>query len=563
MKNYSKLFGFIPVALVTLFLLFTFKDLLLSLNEFVYFNSGDALKNYLHFSLYASYGNGFHINEVNYPFGEHVVFLDNQPLLAFLTKQLNLTQYSVGIINGLPFVALILTSFIVFLIQRFLGLALIVNILSSSIISLMSPQVLRFESHHALAYSFIVPLAILLLLYAHRSRGWFIALSLLTFLVSFIHLYYLLILLFLVAAYALLILIKRQSFSYFTIALMSVVIPFVLVKGMLSFTDKVTDRPETPPGGTTYRSTFEGVFLPQKGAYSIFLKEKLGLKEQNIERIAYVGKLGLPILTFMLFSILLRIVKQQNTVPLFHNLYLFELCWASALVWIFAMYYPLKGIIDFTSHFVPALKQFRSLGRLGWIFFYTFSILMSFQLYNFYTYLKFKTNLKFASIFLFIAFVIWSSDIENNFTNIQKAYSSYKSENIFNVSFNKEKNATLYKHIDFSSFQASVALPLFHVGSEVGYYEGSNLSRQKVFSLSYFHQLPYVSTYSSRVSKNQFTKVEKVIKTGELTGLNRNDKPFLIVADINSLSKTDSIIIQKSKYLHHNEDIYYYEYSRF
>lgn len=563
MKKYSKFLALIPAILVFLILTALFSDLFVNANQFLYFGSGDALKNYFHFAVYTKYGANFHLQEVNYPFGEHIIFLDNQPILAFLAKQFTLSNYAIALVNLMPFISLVFTALIIFLIQRFLKLPLIFNLLSSVIITLLSPQILRFESHHALAYTFVIPLTILLLLYAHRSKYYFIALAILTLFVSFIHLYYLLIILVLVSAYSFLVLINRKKLSYFLTGMLSILMPFIIFKAILNYTDTIKDRPETSLNMNIYRSTFEGVFIPNNGSYAEVLNTVFNIAPKNFESYAYVGKLGLPILFFLLISLLIKLVKGKKTIKLFENNYLFELCWAAALVWIFAMYYPLKGVIDFAGEYVSAIKQFRSLGRLAWIFFYVFSILISFKLLHFYNYIKSRLNLKFALLFIFIAFAFWASDFKNSFVNIHTNYSKHKSENIFNASLNTTKKIAIEKHINFSEYQASLTLPTFHVGSEIAYYEGSNSSIQEVFSLAYFYQLPFISTYSSRVSKNQFMEVENIIKNGCLSNFNINNKPLLIVADINLLSQIDSTLISQSKYLYHNSNIYYYKYAAF
>src|ERR1044072_169893 len=45
-------------------------------------DGGDAIKNYYTYLYQVLYGDGWHSMSMNYPFGEHVVYTDGQPLLA-------------------------------------------------------------------------------------------------------------------------------------------------------------------------------------------------------------------------------------------------------------------------------------------------------------------------------------------------------------------------------------------------------------------------------------------------------------------------------------------------
>lgn len=46
--------------------------------------TGDAGKNYFTYLYHSLYGNGMHFDGMNYPYGEHIIFTDGQPLLSVL-----------------------------------------------------------------------------------------------------------------------------------------------------------------------------------------------------------------------------------------------------------------------------------------------------------------------------------------------------------------------------------------------------------------------------------------------------------------------------------------------
>lgn len=555
MKIYSKLFAILPIAITALFIWINFSEIILNANNFIYHSSGDTLKNYFHVALYAKYGNGFWLNEVNYPFGEHIIFLDNQPALSFILEKLNLHEYTIGIINILPFIGLLITSSFIFLIQRKLGLPLFFNVFSSVFIALLSPQVLRFESHHALAYSFFIPTLILFYLYLNKYKLLYFIASLFILICSFIHVYYLLIGMAVILSLGIVEFLSNRKQTKFIYLMLTALVPFLIFKLIISFTDPINDRPETPSGMVTYRSTFEGLFIPQKGKLGSFFMEELNFKAQNFESIAYLGKLGLPILIVMIFSVAFRFFKREKIIPLFHNQQLFYLSIASCLVWVFSMYYPFKFAIDFLGEYISAIKQFRSLGRLGWYFFYVFSILISFKLYHYFNLFKSSINIFLAIAFLIFSYFLWFSDITNNFINIENSFKANHT-NIFKTN-NYEK---LGNDIEFEKFQASLALPFFHIGSEIRNYEGSNKSIKEVFKLAYFYQLPYFSTYSSRTSSSQLISLESIFERSNFNHIIENTKPILLVADKFNLNKQDSLLISRSTFLKEEEDILYYSF---
>src|SRR5688500_1999717 len=88
-----------------------FPQVLLSLNSVMSNNQEDALKNYYTFVYHIKNDpRALHFEGMNYPFGEHVVYTDCQPILTFILRMLPITHpYLVGILHGLIFLSLICT----------------------------------------------------------------------------------------------------------------------------------------------------------------------------------------------------------------------------------------------------------------------------------------------------------------------------------------------------------------------------------------------------------------------------------------------------------------------
>lgn len=81
---------------------------MLNPNSFLLTKQGDGLKNYYTTSYYIKYNKGLSSSAMNYPFGEHVIYTDNQPfigiILSLIDKNISpIHDYSIGIIHYLFF----------------------------------------------------------------------------------------------------------------------------------------------------------------------------------------------------------------------------------------------------------------------------------------------------------------------------------------------------------------------------------------------------------------------------------------------------------------------------
>jgi hypothetical protein len=103
--NYTSL---VACLLTQLYILFCFNAVLLHPNSYLLNITkfeGDGIKNYFTNIWYVAYDSGNHFTGMNYPYGEHVTFTDNQPLLAWLFSVLKhilpVDGNVVGILNVL------------------------------------------------------------------------------------------------------------------------------------------------------------------------------------------------------------------------------------------------------------------------------------------------------------------------------------------------------------------------------------------------------------------------------------------------------------------------------
>ena len=556
--SYSKKWSILTFSLCSFIMFFYIKDGLFSINSWLYNLNGDSLKNYYNVLISAKYSTGLWLNKVNYPFGEQLFYLDSQPLLAKTLGFLGFENYTIGFVNALPFISIAITSIPIFLIQRTLRIPLVINITTSIIIALLSSQIGRVSVHFALAYTIYIPL-LLYLITRKELNGinnyFFLTCTILLF--SFLHPYYLLIGIVLLAT-----LLPYHLFFQFNLKilfcnLLAILIPLIIVKLTLNFTDIVTDRPENPFGIWKYRSSFESVFFPKFKPFIELISGPLGLNPGTFEGNAYVGILGLPIFIFSIVYFIKKRLQSEKITSYFRTEIFFYLFFSSVIIWLFSLYHPFKFIIDPTLEIAPVLKQFRSLGRFGWIFYYTFSIFISINISNFYAYLKNKTSISIAVLAISILLSLWFLDANGNMNTI-KHYLSKK--HYVEVQKSSYLSNIELSEIDNNSYDAILTLPVFHVGSEIENYEGSSLSIFETFKIASDLGIPFVSTYSSRVSASQFQKIQNLKMKGDFSHLFKKGGKILLIADIRNLNLFESeLLLKNTTILFRKGDIVYAE----
>src|SRR5690606_34331376 len=151
-----------------------------------------------------------------------------------------------------------------------------------------------------------------------------------------------------------------------------VALPFIVFNGLIMLTDTHTDRMGTPAGFFDYYASWESILLPHDGPLSFFVLF-FGIDIGNWESWNYVG------FSTIVFGFIMKfyLIKKRKEISLKtiakSELGMYMI--AAYLVLLFAFCFPLK--YDFLRWIVDLfgpLKQFRVLGRFGWIFFYVFTV---------------------------------------------------------------------------------------------------------------------------------------------------------------------------------------------
>lgn len=482
----------------------------------------DGLKNYFNPMYYLKYDEGgWQFSGMNYPFGEHLVFTDGQPLFTRILKVFQnwgipVADHLPAIFNILMFASVCIGALLLYSIARLYRLPEGFAILVSVVIACLSPQLHRFAGHYALSYVFVVPLFWYLTLKLFPEKGIpnvkaLPGLILALYLTSLIHVYYLMIGCLWVLAYVLVYAINYRKNSQkwrraMILGLGASLIPLLLFKIFLWVTDPIQDRPSNPYGFFSHVTYWEGIFLPQEGPMKSFIDQFADVRPVTGEGWAYVGFIGFLVLVFTLFRWGRYAIKRHFTLLGLRSFprSFFLAFWAAVLLLFFAFGWPFNWGLEFLLDLVPPLKQFRSLGRFAWVFYYVFSMYMALYFFALFSLLKRRGLPKLGAWLLFVVLLFWGGEMWIHLKLRNERLLQYEHKNILRkprIDYNQWLEDVGHTPGDF---QALLPIPAYFIGSEKFYSEFVDyFSTREGMSASYQTGLPLACGLLSRTSISQ------------------------------------------------------------
>ena len=532
-------------------------------NAYLLSIGGDAYKNYYTPSWFIANDNGTHFTGMNYPYGEHVVFTDNQPMISWIANFVDnnlfsISGYTVAIINLLLFISLFFCVFLLYKIIRHYGLPIFYAIAAAILIGLMNPQIDRFWGHFALGYSMFMPLIwyLLILIKSYNYNIWRLGLLIATIICfGFIHMYYVLLAsLFILFHVIVLLFKKKKTITPFLSLLCAGLIPLIFITVFMKLTDHVSDRPESPYGFFRYKASFQSVFLPMNGTIKNQVVKIFNLGQSNSEGFAYVGIIGLVFLFILLFIFIKRLIFKKSFRNSFINLpgdlgvYLA----AAVLMLLFSMTLPFSLGLEFLLDIITPLKQFRSPGRFAWGFYFVYTVALSVIIYLLFKKIQ-KTRPVIAYLFIIIIFGVQVGDTYGYFGTTAKRMQQNNAENPFlhsNTYFSSVIEGTTYKHEDFD---AILFLPSFFQGSEKLYIDRTGSSFTHAMQISYQTGLPLVNQMMSRTSYSQTLNNVQIVSNPNIPN---NSKSGVFTAKHLLLVSVDKPLKSGEKYLVDNATLF-------
>jgi hypothetical protein len=457
----------------------------------------DSIKNYYTFAYHVSCDSSWlNFRGMNYPFSEHVVYTDCQPLLVIIVKALPfLHQYLAGIINFLMFFSYIICAPVLFRVLRLMQVERTVAFFSALAITLLSPQFLKINAgHHALAYAFVVPLSLLLQLkyFLNPSFRRLITITLYNLLMFFIHPYFGLSLsvfsLVLLFVHALLNKSKRKELQF---SMVPGVFPPAFFAIFMKLTDKHVDRPIEPYGTEELVENTDNILAPVFGPFKNLLSRIFSHPVQHFEGHNYAG---LSVILLFIVTIAFLIVKRK-----WFSISKIQVALLIAgFIFLFISFgWPFKFFHLFGVH--PSfLNQFRASCRFGWFFYYVFPVVLIPVMCYAIGRSGWRNTLRIQRGLAAVILALNLVEARGMFLMDREAF--WNVQNPFRKNALSEEQRNIVRMIAEKNPQCILPLPLFHGGSEMYDRAGYNNSMIPSMIYSWHSGVPILSTMLSRTS---------------------------------------------------------------
>ncbi|WP_319500779.1 hypothetical protein [uncultured Draconibacterium sp.] len=559
-KNWLIILSITLIA--TLILLLNLKPVFQHPNSILYSKGGDALKSYFNFSYYLKYDDGIRHDGINYPYGDHLQYINSHPLFVQFVKFIDnniyqVANHGVAILNLTMLALFLLALPFIFLILRHYSLPRWYSGIISLIILFLSPQFDRIHGHFEMVYAVFLPMFWYFLIRWRQGKKrmlWSILLVLAAIIGGFTSAYF-------VAFYTILLfgVLIVECWSYrkklsgywktglylFAIA----VIPLIIIKGLVSATDWVSDRPDTPYGFYVYHANFFSIFLPPGSQLKSILGNYINMDFQWEGR-AYVGLPATLLAVSIFITALLNLIsKKKSSLKIFKPTKKIEVFfYASILILLFSMCIPFKYGFGWLLDILPPIKQFRALGRFTWIFFYVFTVYTAWFIYRLFRLLKIKKLPVVATVLLVFAIGYWAIDAG---VNIKRS-----TRGLLNTNDKLESNDSEFlarfqqAKVNPDEFQAIFFLPFASTCGDKLIFEHSLNGFSEAMKCSYHTGIPLIQSFSPRLSFSQALSSIQMLAAPAIrkTRLDdMNDKPILLVCTKEKLNDREKWLQNKAE----------------
>lgn len=544
-NKFKKSSWFILFSLLTLYLIsYRWSEWINLPSHYVVEPYGDGIKSYLVPLYHIKFDKTFnHYDGMNFPYGENIVAADGLATVSFPLKWLykngvDLTDYLPKIIHFLLLFSFFLGVLYIYKIGLLLGLPFYLAAATSLTIAFLSPQLLRMEAHLGLAHLAVIP-CLLYYWLRYSKKPYFktlVPLIILTFLAAGIHFYYVAF----IFSFSLLFSFFWYFFSkkkppipvFIAHLLGAVLIPFSLLFMWVNGGNQPLDRSPQPWGFFQFNATPGGLFFSQDNPFWRWVSNRIFSIQwesfSDIERYQYLG------LTFPFFLLLLMVIhflpKHRHY---FYTLFsekdvgLLAVVLSAIILLIISFGFPFiisgfEGLLSYTGPF----RQFRSVGRFAWVFYYAIHIMMAVSLFRFF---KGKS----------IAFFVWSIYFALMALDLIHYHRRLNLGMEAIPELEMGRKISFLTGIQAEKFQSIITIPYFNLGSDQFWREPEGFILQKALLMSAKTGLPTNSAMLTRTSRKQtINQLQWVSETYKypllLKGLN-DKRPFLLMVDKSNL----------------------------
>ena len=560
----SKPAGLIITALLSLAVLSAFYgNLFNKLNRVCFANGGDGMQSYINMDYHIRVDSSYmRCNSMNYPYGEHVFFTNNQPLISntikFISQNIiDISDYTLGILNFTMLFCLVIAPLILYLILTGVGVGSILAILASLGITYLSPQIDRFGGHFNLCYVCVIPLMIYLVMQFFKKPGFLLTglIFLTAMAAALTHFYFYgflaALLLFFYGAY---LSGKDQIFSkkymWAVHLFIQLILPFLILQAFY-ITDHVTDRPAFPWGFLYYRAYPQSIFLPFNKPYGLFLHQLFNTNFIDWEGFAFVGTVATTGMIVFLVRSCIKIFKgrYREIGRVTSNTQLNILFWASLLLLLYSFGLPFILGLEWLIDLIGPVRQMRGIARFSWLFYYVMNIVTIYWLWEEW---KKPSRKHWALLLIVLAMLVLFYDawyqVRNRGKSLENNIPALVDRNL-----TEPENLWIKRH-DLSRYQALIPMPYYHIGSENIWIDGGCDIVPASFIAIKNSGLPGLGVMLSRTSISQTVENVSLMLGPSSTALHLDrfpsGKPFLLMAArCDLLSEHEIQMIGRSRWI--------------
>ncbi|HEU4719259.1 MAG TPA: hypothetical protein VFU15_15550 [Bacteroidia bacterium] len=551
-----------------------------------YFGAGnpDGFQIYYETLYHVKFDHGFwRQTSINYPYGESIFYTGALPFINNFAKLFGhgAGGFAVWLINVVSLFSVPAGAVFIYAIFRHLRVTWFYGALCSVGIAFLSPQIIRLTGQYSLSWVFLVPGLFYLLLrfYDYPSLKKSFAIAFLTFLAITTHIYFFLFFVGIGLVYWFVLFITRdRGFGRIVFALkhgsIQFILPLLIFQFIVMYSDTVTDRSQVPWGYLVYFSDLYGVFYPFLSPYERLVHSFVSPDVNHLEweGISYVGAaaiIGMVMVAlvqlFMLFrhrfrfriserkGIFFRVLwwtkeifrllldRLRLLVSVTDNKVLNIFFWTSVLLLYISFALPFRDQHEDWLLYLGPVRQFRSIGRLAWVFYYALNIVVVYRLHKVFMQRK-------AGKIIFTALIpglMFYDGYYNNYRNFDLMNSRIPELEDNANTLPQDQWLTKIKTQDY---QAILPLPFFHNGSEnIAIFPPDGAIVKETFVLSLKTGLPVMAVQSGRVSLGQTMKVvaleyDPVKEIPVLDDL-RDKRPLLVIVKPGSINENEKRIL--------------------
>lgn len=532
-------------------------------------NGGDAGKNIFAYLYHVLYGKGAWFTGMNYPYGEHIIFTDAQPLLSVglgyvghvsIHQALTVMWWSI-LLSFVLAIVFVYKTLVHFGVKHFMAM------LFSGLIILMSPQLFRSLGHFGLSQVCVIPMLFYWTIKYNTEPHYKYAVYIfvLGVISTFLHPYFSAVALVWVALYSL-------GYFLFTKAAVlprvkhvvplfaGVVSVFAITGIVMKMTDPVNDRPVTPYGLTAYCTRGEHIFTSHRSPFWRYLEEHTATVKDTSgsEGFTYLGVVA--IIAF-LFSLVVYIInlKKKPVAPAGNSVHDFRIWLLAAFAaLLFAMGVPFVWHMEWIITYLSFLRQFRTLGRFSWIFYYIITIYSVVVVYRYHARYLLQDRRVAAWVLIAGALATWAFEASGYVRFQREALANAKTNyaHMLGGEGHDWRQFLAANHRRADEFQATLLLRFFHVGSDKLWLgrDVSQIELEANLEVGIQLHMPMVDAMMARSSWSITQKQVKIAggpfvakpMLRELPG----NKPFLLLnADFDELDPDQKYLLSASDYI--------------